>query len=250
MRVIESIESMQRTRASLSGSLGCVMTMGALHEGHLALVRQARKENEQVVVTIFVNPTQFNDPRDLETYPRTLEEDSRKLEAEGVEYLFLPTYAELYCDGYRYVVTETELSRRFCGAHRPGHFDGVLTVVLKLLGILSPEVAYFGLKDYQQYCLIADMARALFLRTRIAGVPIVREPSGLAMSSRNLLISEELREKAPLFYRILSQEGSIEQKREKLTEAGFTVEYIEQYRSRLLAAVYLGSVRLIDNVEC
>jgi pantoate--beta-alanine ligase len=171
---------------SAGHSVGFVPTMGALHEGHLSLVERSVAENDRTVVSILVNPTQFDEQGDLDSYPRDLERDTSLLERADVHAVLVPDPDAIYRDGYRYRVTETDRSRSLEGACRPGHFDGVLTVVLKLLHIVEPGRAYFGEKDWQQLELVRGMADALFLDTRIIGCPIVREADGLAMSSRNV----------------------------------------------------------------
>ena len=230
-------------------SLGFVPTMGALHPGHMSLVERAARENDRVVVSVFVNPTQFNDPGDLERYPRPFERDRDLLEEAGVDFLFHPSYGELYGDDYRYKVSETPFSAELEGAHRPGHFDGVLTVVLKLLSAIGADSAYFGEKDWQQYVLLRDMAAAFFLDTRIVACPLIREPDGLAMSSRNALLTPEERSRAPRLHAILAGPGTPEDKERLLGKAGFRVDYVERREDRLLAAAFLGKVRLIDNVR-
>lgn len=232
-----------------TAAIGLVPTMGALHEGHLSLVSRSKAENEVTVVSIFVNPTQFNNQADLDTYPVSFERDRALLEGAGVDYLFAPEHAEMYPDGYRYRVLETEESRALCGASRPGHFEGVLTVVLKLLSIFAPARAYFGEKDYQQYSLIKGMADAFFLKTEIVPCPLVREPSGLAMSSRNRRLSPEGLKTAPLFHRALASGASAAETRRQLEAGGFAVDYIEERSARLFGAVFLEGVRLIDNVK-
>jgi pantoate--beta-alanine ligase len=229
-------------------TLGFVPTMGALHEGHLSLVRRSRSENDVTLVSIFVNPTQFNDRADLDKYPRTLEADLVLLRAEGAEFLYLPREADLYPDGYRYRVCEKGLSSELEGAHRPGHFDGVMTVVLKLLMVASADRAYFGEKDWQQLTLIQGMAEAFFLPTAIIACPTVREGDGLAMSSRNARLPLTDRQKAPQFHRVLSLAPTADQAQLELREAGFEVDYVEDRAGRRLGAVRLGGVRLIDNV--
>jgi pantoate--beta-alanine ligase len=235
-----------------TGSLGLVPTMGALHERHLSLVRRSRKENGATVVSIFVNPTQFDDPDDLAVYPQPLEHDLAVLEQEGADAVFLPTRQVLYPDDYTYRVSETALSRELCGAYRPGHFDGVLTVVLKLLLLTGADRAYFGEKDYQQYLLVEGLVRAFFLETQIVSCPLVREADGLALSSRNVRLTPQGRSKAPLLYRILRQYADPVEARRALMESGFTVDYVEDRQDlgdgRRLAAVHLDGVRLIDNV--
>ncbi|NOZ04653.1 MAG: pantoate--beta-alanine ligase [FCB group bacterium] len=230
-------------------SFGFVPTMGAIHKGHLSLVQRCVAENDLTVVSIFVNPTQFNDPSDLESYPRTFDTDRALLEKAGVDFIFLPKYGELYPNGYRYKVIETDFSKKLCGAYRPGHFDGVLTVVMKLLNIIRAHRAYFGEKDYQQYQLIKGMAEAFFLKTEIVPCPIVREEDGLACSSRNTLLSPEERKIAPLFHQFLASNLPNDEIRERLEGAGFTVDYIEVIGKRRYGAVRLGGVRLIDNID-
>ncbi len=252
MRVIKEIRELQQELTkigSFNESIGLVPTMGALHQGHLSLVERSCLENNITVATIFVNPTQFNNSDDLDCYPDCWEEDVDKLQKMGVDYLFAPSYQSLYPDGYRYRLSEDQFSRQLCGAHRPGHFDGVLTVVMKLLNIVKPHNAYFGKKDYQQYLLIKGMVEAYFLDINIIGCSTVREIDGLAMSSRNLNIKSNVREKAAIFNRELSSSLPNEEVIVRLTNAGFAVDYIEEHFSRRFGAVTLGEVRLIDNVE-
>jgi len=239
-------ERRRQARAGLT--LGVVPTMGALHDGHLSLVRRSRAENDRTLVTIFVNPTQFDDQKDLSAYPRPLDEDLALLQAEGTDFVLVPAAPDLYPDGYRYRVTETERSRELEGAFRPGHFDAVLTVVLKLLQIAAADRAYFGEKDWQQLTLVQGMARAFFLPTAIIACPTVRESSGLAMSSRNRRLSEEDRRKAPDLHRVLSSASTADEAERDLLADGFSVDYVEDREARRLAAVRLGNVRLIDNV--
>jgi len=229
--------------------LGFVPTMGALHRGHAALIERSVSENRRTVVSIFVNPTQFNDPNDLKKYPKTFDQDFRMIEELKADYLFFPEYEELYAYKFTYQVHENSLSKILCGAFRSGHFDGVLTVVLKLLNIIKPGGAYFGEKDYQQYKLIKGMAEAFFLQTEIIPCPTVRDEDGLALSSRNLLLSHEERKFALNFPRLLKTNKSCDEIKLELEQLGFTVDYIEEYDGRRLGAVYAGKVRLIDNVK-
>lgn len=239
-------------------SVGFVPTMGALHKGHLSLVEKARAENDVVVLSIFVNPTQFDNPEDLKKYPNRLESDLELAKAAGCDHVLLPNPETMYADNYKYRVVESDFSKKLCGAHRPGHFDGVLTVVAKLFGITQPRRAYFGLKDFQQFELIRSMARALFMDIEVIGLPTVRESDGLAMSSRNLRLSQAERERAPMFARTLL---SSLQKNEspavavkELTRLGFVVDYVEDHdlgtppETRRFGAAHLGAIRLIDNV--
>lgn len=230
-------------------TIGFVPTMGALHAGHEKLLRQAREEHDILAVSIFVNPAQFNEPRDLESYPRSLEQDTQLLQSIGADYLFVPEAQTMYPDGYRYTVEEHDFSHTLCGAGRPGHFTGVLTVVMKLLLLTGADEAYFGEKDYQQYILVKDMVNAFFLDTRITPVETVREPSGLALSSRNALLSVQEYALAPRFHEILLASGDDQEARERLAGEGFEPEYVEHVENRRLAAVRLGKVRLIDNVR-
>jgi pantoate--beta-alanine ligase len=245
MKIVRSVSQWRTLKLS---DVGFVPTMGALHEGHLGLVRMAKERRENAVVSIFVNPTQFNDPEDLRHYPRPLEKDLALLEAEGVAAVFLPSAEELYADSYRFTVSESRDSMVLCGAHRPGHFTGVLTIVLKLFNVIQPRQAFFGEKDYQQLRLISDMVNALLLPVEIVPGPTCRESDGLAMSSRNLLLSPEERERAPRLYQILSRARSAVQARIELENEGFKVDYVEDMWGRRLAATRLGQVRLIDNV--
>lgn len=250
--VIKSVEEWRRIRNSESFaniSLGFVPTMGALHKGHESLIAKSVKENDKTVVSIYVNPTQFNDPQDLQNYPKTFEKDFEMLRKNNVDYLFFPQYADLYLDNYAYRISENNFSKILCGAYRPNHFDGVLTVVLKLLNIISPDRAYFGEKDFQQYTLIKEMCRAFFLDVEIVSCPTVRETDGLAMSSRNALLIEEDRKLAPLFSKLLKSVKSDSEISEELVKNGFRVDYIQTISGRRFGAVHLGKVRLIDNVQ-
>ncbi len=228
---------------------GLVPTMGALHEGHLSLVNKSKADNERTIVSIYLNPTQFNNPGDLETYPRTFEQDCALLEKAGADYLFAPDYTEMYPDGFTYFLSETTVSKNLCGGARLGHFEGVLTVVLKLLNAIKPNRAYFGEKDYQQYLLVKGMAEAFFLPVEIVPCPLIREESGLALSSRNRRLSPDALGKAPSFYRALSSGKSAGEIRVLLEEEGLKVDYVEERYGRLFGAVYLEDVRLIDNVK-
>jgi pantoate--beta-alanine ligase len=228
--------------------IGFVPTMGALHAGHAALLRQARAENERVVLSIFVNPTQFNDPADLAKYPRTLEADCA-LAAPFADAVFVPAADELYPDRYAYRLTEYEQSCRWEGAHRPGHFDGVLTVVLKLLNAVRPDRAYFGEKDWQQLQLVRGLVGAMLLPVEIVACPTVRDADGLALSSRNARLSPEGRARAAEFPRALRTAPDAKTAAERLRAAGFEVDYVDDHAGVRLGAVRLEGVRLIDNVR-
>ena len=251
MRTFNSIPEWQAARATpefAGRTVGFVPTMGALHAGHRALLERARAENDFVVLSIFVNPTQFNDPSDLTAYPRTFEADLA-LAAGLVDCVLAPPAKELYVDDYRYRVTETDLSLRWEGAHRPGHFDGVLTVVLKLLNLVQANRAYFGEKDWQQLQLVRGMARAFFLTTEIVACPTERAADGLALSSRNTRLSPEARVQAAAFPKILRESSTSDAAKMLLQAAGFGVDYVADHDRIRLGAVRVGGVRLIDNVR-
>ncbi len=249
MYVWSSLNDWQARRLSLDGcSMGFVPTMGALHRGHASLVERARRENQVTLVSIFVNPSQFNDPKDLEQYPRTLDGDLDVLRSLGVSDVLLPPVDEMYPTGEGF---RMEPSARFAtmeGAFRPGFLSGVLTVVLKLLNLARADRAYFGEKDYQQLQAVRELTRAFFIPTKIVACPTIREESGLAMSSRNLLLASDLRGPAANLYRYLTDAPNCEEASELLAQAGFRVEYVEEHDGRRFAAAYWSGVRLIDNV--
>lgn len=249
--VFKSVDAFQAWRRGLGDkSVGFVPTMGALHQGHATLLKRARAENEIVVLSIYVNPTQFNDKKDFDFYPTTWEADVALAASYGVDVILNPTFSQIYPDGYRYKVIETNFSHELCGRDRPGHFDGVLTVVMKLLNIVRPTRAYFGEKDFQQLSLVRDMAKAFFMDCEIVPVPTVREADGLAMSSRNTRLTPEQRAVAPNIYRALTRSDSAETAVDFLVrELGLPVDYVEDRDGRRFAAVRVGDVRLIDNVE-
>jgi pantoate--beta-alanine ligase len=259
-----------KLRAGLSGRVGVVMTMGALHEGHAALLRTARDECDHVLATIFVNPLQFGPNEDFNRYPRTLDADLAVLRHEGTDAVFVPSVQEMYPTGDPTVtIRPGPLGTVLEGAHRPGHFDGVLTVVLKLLNLTAASVAYFGEKDYQQLTLIRAMVAELCVPTTIVAVPTVRESDGLALSSRNRYLSEGERGTALALSRALragiaAAAGGADQvlsaARGELESApGLTVDYLAltapdlspapaHGAARLLVAARVGATRLIDNM--
>ena len=250
MKTFTSIAEWQTFRAAMQADpIGFVPTMGALHEGHLSLVETSRANNVFTVVSVFINPKQFDDTGDFEAYPADYQEDLDRLERAGVDAVLLPDTRQIYADDYRFKVTENDFSQQLCGAHRPGHFDGVLTVVMRLLNLVRPDNAYFGEKDYQQLQLIRDMAAAFFMPVNIVACATLREADGLAMSSRNQRLDQRQREKAAILYAALNQSRSAEQAREVLTQQGFEVDYVEDIAGRRLAAARLGDTRLIDNVR-
>jgi pantoate--beta-alanine ligase len=229
--------------------IGFVPTMGALHKGHEKLLEQCKKENDLSILSIFVNPTQFNQEEDFLHYPKTFEEDLRKAQKLSIDLVFAPeSKAELYPDDYCYQVTELSFSKKLCGAYRPGHFNGVLTVVLKLLNLTQCHRAYFGEKDFQQLSLIRKMVTSFFLPIEIIGVPTVRNSEGLALSSRNQRLSPQGQELAAQAYHLLSTEPHPLECRRLLEAKGFSVEYLEDIDNRRYIAFYVENVRLIDNV--
>jgi pantoate--beta-alanine ligase len=223
--------------------------MGALHSGHEELLKQARKNNDVVVLSIFVNPTQFNDPKDLEKYPKTWDADLAMAEANKVDAIFYPRYDEMYPDSYRYKVTENSYSNLLDGAHRPGHFDGVLSVVMKLFNVVAPTRAYFGEKDFQQMTLIQGMVESFFMDLEVVPVPTVREEDGLAKSSRNVRLTSTERMQAPAIYKAITESQTADEAAERLTAQGFIVDYVTDVGTRRFVAARLGDVRLIDNVQ-
>ncbi len=257
-------------------SIGFVPTMGALHEGHMELIRRSKSATTCTVCSIFVNPTQFNDPRDFQKYPKTIEADIEKLVKEDCDILFLPDVSDLYSSGL--VGLESydlgDLEHVYEGKYRPGHFQGVCQVMSRLLQRVRPQQLFMGLKDYQQCMVVQRLIELLRLETKLVGIPTVREDSGLAMSSRNLRLSEENRAHAAEIYRALQnlcksiRAGDLQpllaNARQQLSQKGFTVDYIEvadkfnlvpvrnwdgQQQLVALAAVFLQEERLIDNVQ-
>lgn len=247
-QMVTTPDAWRRLRKSLRGSVGFVPTMGNLHEGHIDLCRRARAQNDIVVASVFVNPTQFNQSADFEKYARTLAADTALLSAAGVDYLFHPAAEDMYPDGYTVKISEEDIAAQLEGEFRPGHFTGMLTVVMKLLNIMGADRAYFGEKDFQQLMLVRKMAEALFMPVEIIACPTVRAQSGLALSSRNARLSPEDLAKAPLLAQYLMSGLEDAAVIKKLEEAGFRPEYVQTRWGRRLAAAWLGDVRLIDNV--
>lgn len=251
MKVLDSIVSYQALRASLTPSMtvGFVPTMGALHVGHAALLSQSVAECDVTVLGIYLNPTQFDNEGDLQKYPETLNADLEMAKNLGVDIVLLPDYTQVYPDDFKYLIAETEFSNQLCGAHRRGHFTGVLTIVMKLLNIVKPQRAYFGQKDFQQYLLIRDMVKAFFLDVEIISCTTVRENDGLALSSRNVNLSEDSRHLAPELHDALISNDTDEEISMRLTKIGFQVDYIETRGERRFGAALIDGVRLIDNVS-
>ena len=247
MRIARTASELRAT-LDPAAEIGLVPTMGAFHAGHLALFRAARAENEVVVVSLFVNPAQFDSADDLAAYPRDEERDTRMAEEAGADVLFVPTADELYPPGYQTWVDVEELSRGLEGAARPGHFRGVATVCCKLFNLVRPRRAYFGQKDAQQVAVVRRMARDLNLDVEIRVLTTVRDPDGLAVSSRNVLLAPAERERALALPRALATRDAT-QARELLD--GVAVDYLEvaDFEPRVLAgAIRVGRTRLIDNI--
>ncbi|ARC89620.1 pantoate--beta-alanine ligase [Rhodovulum sp. MB263] len=274
--ILRSLETLRAIRAEWRAGgarVAVVPTMGALHDGHLSLAAAAKAAADRVIVTIFVNPRQFNDPGDLARYPRTEARDAEKLAPLGVDAIYVPAPDQIYPPGFSSAVSVTGVSEGLCGAHRPGHFDGVATVVTKLLLQTGADCAFFGEKDYQQLMVVRRLVRDLDIPVEIVGCPTVREPDGLALSSRNALLPGDVRATAPALYHALVEArraleagtgagAALATARGAILAAGFAeVEYLElraaadlapleapDVPARLLVAAHLGGVRLIDNI--
>lgn len=278
MKIVNRIKDLKNYLAKereLNKHIGFVPTMGALHEGHLSLVKQCIEENNICIVSIFVNPTQFNDKKDLETYPRTPEKDFEMLKSAGCDYIFTPSVEEMYPETDTRTFNFGTLAGVMEGAHRPGHFNGVAQIVSKLFYAVEPDKAYFGEKDFQQAAIIRAMVRQLHIPVEIVTCPIIREADGLAMSSRNTRLTPDQRQKAPLIAHTLKEstnfapDKSVQQTIEFVVnsinkEPALRVEYFEIVDGNTLEsiknwtdthfpvgciAVYCGEVRLIDNIK-
>ena len=273
MQIVRSSEELARARASLTGSLALVPTMGALHAGHMALVAEAKQRADRLAATIFVNPAQFGPNEDFSRYPRRESEDARILEEAGCDLLWLPSVSDIYPDGFSTSVHVSGVSDRWEGEARPGHFDGVATVVAKLLLSVRPDVAFFGEKDFQQLAVIRRMVEDLNIAVEIGAVPTVREEDGLALSSRNAYLSEGQRAHAVALPRALEYAREVirggtpvrlalDTARKSLIEAAFSrIDYFALVDARtlepldapagemrLIAAAAIGPTRLIDNL--
>lgn len=258
---------------SAGETIGVVPTMGALHQGHLSLARAARAKCDRVIVTIFVNPMQFDDPEDLKNYPRTELDDARKLESIGIDLIYVPNPDQIYPDGFVTTVSVSGLTDMLCGEARPGHFDGVATVVSKLFLQTAADFAFFGEKDYQQLQIVRRMAADLNIPIEVIGCPTIREEDGLAMSSRNLLLSDRSRIYAPMLAEVMYEmrdklrtgaaiNDVLPSAQARVMAAGFNeIDYLElrdgtdlalldhaKPDARLFAAAWLAGVRLIDNI--
>lgn len=274
MKVISNITELRTLIAAQKANgvnIALVPTMGNLHDGHLSLVKKAKEDKNFVVTSIFVNPIQFGPSEDYNSYPRTLDADIEKIK-QYCDVVFAPTVTDMYANGSACIVTETEKSTKLCGRFRPGHFDGVLTVVLKLFNICSPNVAYFGLKDYQQFILLRDMVSKFDLDIKVVGCPLVREKDGLALSSRNsymdatqrsraLALSESLRKVKELFDSGEKDTTHLKAQALEVLLPRVAVQYFEIVDANsldtvktvskgnvVLVAAFCDKVRLIDNI--
>jgi pantoate--beta-alanine ligase len=279
MEIIRTIENLQRLTSAArhdGKSVGLVPTMGALHAGHVSLINRARKENDIVVVSVFVNPTQFNNPEDLRTYPRTEEADCQKLTAAGVDYAFIPSVEEIYPEPDTRVFDLGKVAEVMEGAMRPGHFNGVAQIVSRLFQIVNPTRAYFGEKDFQQIAVIRRMVQLEGFDLEIVPCPIQREADGLALSSRNVRLTPEQRQIAPNIHRVLVESvaakkagASVEEVKKDVIAKLNAIEFLEVEYYEIVDAltmqpitewlpegqsvgcitVYCGDVRLIDNIK-
>ena len=277
MRLISSSEEMHLLCKELKNrpfNVGLVPTMGALHDGHISLIKKSIEDNEITLVSIFLNPAQFNSETDLKSYPKTIEDDSKLCESLEVDFLFIPSVDQIYPPGFSSWVNIEGVADKLCGIERPGHFKGVSTVVMKLLMICNPDLAYFGEKDFQQFLIIKRMCSDFMLDTEIVLCPIIREKDGLALSSRNVNLSQKDRSLAILIIQAMKQieksfhEGEtncfelIRKGKEILAVPGLDIEYLDIVDSedleslqkisnvaRIMIAVKIGSVRLIDNLS-
>lgn len=250
MKIFNNLTEWQQFRHGFAknASLGFVPTMGNLHRGHASLMNQSKLENDITLVSIFVNPTQFNQPADFVHYPRTLDADLEILNQCAVDYCLIPDEKQIYADEFKFQIHDTSEPLRMEAQHRPGHFTGVLTIVMKLLMLAKPNRAYFGEKDYQQYQLIRDMVSAFFMDIEVKACPIIREASGLAYSSRNNRLNTEQRLRAESFARTFQQPSmSLEQLYVELEKLNIRIEYLEEHENRRFVAVNIDNIRLIDN---
>lgn len=276
MQIIDSLKEITHISRNWDSrqKIGFVPTMGALHEGHLALVKQSLSSCDITIVSIFVNPAQFGPKEDFNRYPQTFEQDYQALLELGVDYIFLPNASQMYPEGYKTWINIDKITEVLCGASRPGHFTGVATVVLKLVNLVRPTLMFMGEKDFQQVVVLETMLNDLNLETKISRCPIIRNNSGLALSSRNRYLSPEELTIAPALYKAMQEFRTSANKgnndagelltslAQNLVDKGFKIDYLEivdsatlekqsivQQGNRLIIAVYLGKTRLIDNLE-
>ncbi len=273
IRTLKKMQSFSLHQKKLGRTIGLVPTMGYLHSGHISLIKRAKKDCDLVVVSIYVNPTQFGPEEDYKRYPRDLRRDRKLAKAAGANLLFIPSNKEIYPDGYYTYVSVEKLSEKLCGVSRPTHFRGVTTVVLKLFDIIKPDKSYFGWKDAQQLIIIKKMAEDLNLNTKVIGLPTVREKDGLAVSSRNKYLSKEERKIAPILYQTLvktkkmvssgeKDAGKILKEARKIIEGKkIKIDYLKavnltdladvkriEKNTLIVIAAWVGKTRLIDSM--
>jgi pantoate--beta-alanine ligase len=250
MKIIKTISEWRFEQNTLRGkTVGFVPTMGALHQGHLSLITTAKNENDLVIASIFVNPMQFNSLNDFTNYPSTLERDIALLQQCKCDYLFLPDQETIYPKNDHFKLSESEITKFLCGPTRPGHFDGVATVVLKLFNIIQPTTSYFGEKDYQQLRLIKAMTESLFLPIKISAQPTVRDKYGLALSSRNQRLSAAGISQARLVVSIFLNVTDLAIATDRIRGLEVKIDYLEEIWGRRFIAFFVEGVRLIDNVD-
>lgn len=249
MKLCYTPEEILALRQDLDGSVGFVPTMGNLHQGHVSLIEQSMAENDKTIVSIFVNPSQFDNPNDFENYPRTLEKDLLVLSDNRVDGCFLPSADSMYVKSSPFTITETLNSLSLEGEHRQGHFSGVLTIVMKLLNLVHPTKAYFGEKDFQQLMLVRNMVESFFMDVEIKGCPTIRESgTKLALSSRNNRLSDEQKQLAVKVAELFHQPGhTLADIEEAIKALAVTIDYLKESFGRRFIAFNVGDVRLIDN---
>ena len=248
MKIIKTIEEWKNIRLSIKNPIGFIPSMGCLHEGHASLLKKSKEENETTVLSIFINPIQFNDKSDFIHYPKTEKEDLDLARSLEVDFVFIPSAEEIYADQYNFKMTSTHpLSQIMEGKSRPGHFDGMLTVVLKLLQLVKPQRAYFGEKDFQQLHLVKAMVKSFFIDTEIISCPTIRLKERLPLSSRNKRLSTEDMEKAKKFSEIFHHASSVEEIKENFQREGIEFDYVESHDEHFFTAVRISGVRLIDH---
>ena len=277
MQTIQTIQEMQNIISQLkqeNKTIGFVPTMGFLHHGHLSLIKKAREENDITILSIYVNPTQFNNPEDLEKYPRNFKQDQEQAEKEKVDYIFYPNNKEMYPNGQKPIGYTNKFMKGLCASTRPGHFEGVVTIVSKLFNIIQPTKTYFGQKDYQQSLVIKQMIKDLNYNIEFVMCPLIREPDGVAMSSRNAMLTKEQRNNAIVLFKSLLSARELIQDGETNTNTikenikniinniedtkinyieirnSETLENIDEINGKVIIAlaVFFGKVRLIDNI--
>lgn len=251
MQIIRDTQHWKKFRSQIAKgkTIGFVPTMGCLHQGHLSLIEESINENDITIISIFVNPTQFNVKEDYDNYPITEQTDLKLATEAGVDAVFIPDKKQLYPDDYHFkIVTTHPMSKAMEGEHRPGHFNGMLTIVMKLLLLIAPTKAYFGEKDFQQLWLIKQLVKSFFMNIEIVTCPTRRTPSGLPFSSRNNRLSESEKQLAEQAFETIHSSTSTRMIEAKLKKMGIDIDYIKKYNDRLFVAFKIGNVRMVDNI--